>query len=131
MSGTPSALKLREEVRKGRELGPNIYTAGPTIDGYPPLNEVSLTAETPQQGDEIVVSNKNAGYDFVKVYGTLRPDVFLGIAAECKREHMTLVGHIIRQMPATDIFAAGQVMAAHVDLLFAHFNQPPAGSFSR
>ena len=127
MSGTPSDLKIRDEVQKGLLLGPNVYTAGPTIDGYPPLNEIFVTAETPQQGDDIVVSNKRAGYDFVKVYGTLRPDVFRAIAEACKREHMTLVGHVNRQMPTRDVFAAGQVMAAHAeDLLFAHFDHPPS-----
>lgn len=127
MSGTPSDLKMAGEVRKGQLLGPNIYTAGPTIDGYPPLNEVFVTAETPPQGDALVVSHKKAGYNFIKVYGTLRPDVFRAIAAACKREHMALVGHINRQMPAQDVFAAGQVMAAHIeDLLFAHFDHPPS-----
>src|ERR1700733_2372189 len=126
MSGTPSDLKRQKDVREGRQLGPNIYTAGPTIDGYPSLNEIFVTAETPAEGDAIVVDHKKAGYDFIKVYGTLRPDVFRAIAAAGLREHMTVVGHVNRQMPTADVFAAGQVMAAHAeDLLFARFDHRP------
>jgi imidazolonepropionase-like amidohydrolase len=128
MSGTPADLRLRREVRKGTLLGPNIYTAGPTIDGYPPLNEVFVTAESPEQGAALVVDHKRAGYDFIKVYGTLRPNVFSAIADACRREHMTLTGHINRQMPTTEVFSAGQVLAAHAeDLIFARFDHPPSG----
>ena len=127
MSGTPADLKLRAEVRNGSRLGPDIYTAGPTIDGYPPLNEVFITAMTPTQGDALVVDLKHQGYDFIKVYGTLRPDVFHAIAAACLREHFTLAGHINRQIPAAEVFRAGQALAAHAeDLLLAHFDHPPS-----
>jgi imidazolonepropionase-like amidohydrolase len=127
MSGTPADLKMRHEVRRGARLGPNIYTAGPTIDGYPPLNEVFVTAETPEQGVALVIDHKRAGYDFIKVYGTLRPDVFHAIAAACRREHIALTGHINRQMPTEDVFREGQVLAAHAeDLIFARFDHPPS-----
>jgi len=126
MSGTPSDLALRSDVRSGKRFGPNIYTAGPTIDGYPPLNEIFVTAETPEQGDAIVSDHKRAGYNFIKVYGTLRPDVFHAIASACKREHIALTGHINRQLPTSDVWTSGQVLAAHSDdLLFAHFDHPP------
>jgi Imidazolonepropionase and related amidohydrolases len=63
MSGTPADLKMRREVRTGSRLGPNLYTAGPTIDGYPPLNEVFVTAETPEKGAALVIDHKRAGCD--------------------------------------------------------------------
>jgi imidazolonepropionase-like amidohydrolase len=126
MSGTPADLELRRKVRSGVLVGPSIYTAGPTIDGYPPLNEVFVTAETPEQGAALVADHKREGYDFIKVYGTLRPDVFRAIAAACKREHIALTGHINRQIPSNDVFEAGQVLAAHAeDLIFARYDHPP------
>ena len=126
MSGTPSDLALRRDVRSRQRLGPNIYTAGPTIDGYPPLNEIFVSAETPEQGAAIVAAHKRAGYDFIKVYGTLKPEVFRSIAAACRKEGMALTGHVNRQLPVAEVFSSGQVLAAHAeDLIFARYDHPP------
>jgi hypothetical protein len=37
MHGEPPDLRWREQVLKGRLLGPTIYTASPAVDGLPPL----------------------------------------------------------------------------------------------
>jgi len=45
-----------------------------------------LTAETPDQGRGIVRRQKRAGYDAIKLYGTLRPDVFRAILQTAREE---------------------------------------------
>ena len=126
MDGWPMDLEWREQVHAGHLLGPTIYTASHTIDGIPPLNEMFLTAENPADAAADVRESKQAGYDFIKLYGTLRPDVFRAIMEAAQRENIPVVGHINRQIGASEVLKSKQVLAAHLeDLLFARFDHPP------
>lgn len=126
MDGSPLHLAWRRQIREGKLLGPTIYTAGHTIDGCPPLNELFLTAETPEQGRAIVRQQKRAGYDAIKLYGTLRADVLHAILETAQEEKIPVVGHINRQVGALEVLKSSQTLAAHLeDLLFARFAQPP------
>jgi len=126
MDGGPQHLRWRALVREGKLLGPSIYTAGHTIDGFPPLNEMFITAETPEQARAIIREQKRAGYDAIKLYGTLRPDVFRAILETAAREKIPVVGHINRQVGALAVLKSSQILAAHLeDLLSARFDHAP------
>jgi imidazolonepropionase-like amidohydrolase len=126
MSGSPQHLQWRDEVRTGVLLGPTVFTACPIIDGIPPLNEAFLTAETPEAGRAMVQDEKRAGYDMIKLYGTLRPDVFRAILEAAAEKRIPVVGHVNRQVGALDVLKSSQAMAAHLeDLLFARFDHAP------
>ncbi len=127
MDGSAMHLGWREQVRRGTLLGPTIYTVGHTTDGLPPLNEMFLTAETPEQARGLVREQKQAGYNLIKLYGTLRPDVFREILETAQREKIPVVGHINRQVGALEVLKSTQVLAAHLeDLMFARFDHPPS-----
>jgi imidazolonepropionase-like amidohydrolase len=127
MNGEPAHLRWREQVRKGNMVGPTIYTASPTVDGFPPLNEMFVTEEKPEDATAFVHESKQAGYDFIKLYGTLRPDVFRAILEAAQREKIPVVGHINRQIGALEVLNSSQVLAAHLeDLMFARFDHPPS-----
>jgi imidazolonepropionase-like amidohydrolase len=126
MDGGPMHLRWRDQVRQGKLLGPTIYTAGHTTDGVPPLNEMFLTAERPEEARAVVREEKQAGYDFIKLYGTLRPDVFHAILETAQQEKIPVVGHINRQVGALEVLKSTQVLAAHLeDLMFARFDHLP------
>lgn len=126
MDGGPQHLMWRAQVREGKLLGPSIYTAGHTIDGFPPLNEMFLTAETPDQARALVREQKRQGYDVVKLYGTLRPDAFRAILDEATAQKIRVVGHVNRQVGALEVLKSTQVLAAHLeDLVAARFDHPP------
>ena len=127
MDGSPSHLAWRQQVHDEKLFGPTIFTAGHTIDGFPPLNEMFLTAETPEQGRAIVRQQKESGYDVIKLYGTLRPDVFAAILAAAQQAKIPVVGHINRQVGALAVLQSSQVLAAHLeDLLAARFDHLPS-----
>ncbi len=129
MHGSPMHLKWREQVREGTLLGPTIYTASPTIDGIPPLNEMFTTAENPADAAALIRDDKQAGYDFIKLYGTLRPDVFHCILQTAQQEKIPVAGHVNRQVGALEVLQSSQVLAAHLeDLMFARFDHPPSDS---
>ncbi|HEY6554190.1 MAG TPA: amidohydrolase family protein, partial [Vicinamibacteria bacterium] len=127
MDGSPAHLKWRDQVRAGALVGPTIFTAGHTIDGVPPLNEMFLTAETAEAARAIVAEQKRAGYDMVKVYGTLRPEVYRAILQAGEDARIPVVGHVNRQVGALAVLKSSQALAAHLeDLLFARFDRPPS-----
>ena len=66
--GAPDLLRYRDQLAAGERLGPTLYTSGPLLDGAPPIwPGVSVVATTPEEARDVVVEQKQAGYDFIKV----------------------------------------------------------------
>src|SRR5215469_6554913 len=94
MAGEPAMLELRERVEKGAVLGPTLYTAGPLVDGSPPVWQGSDIVTTPEQARSVVEKQKTLGYDFVKVYDNLRPDAYDAVAQAAASVKMRVAGHV-------------------------------------
>ena len=116
MSGAPDILKYRENLRSGALLGPMLFTTGPILDGDPPIfagvSEVVTTAEEARQA---VAEQRRAGYDFIKVYNNLTPDVLAAVTDAAHDEGMAVVGHIPRK--AGRDRALQQALDAGLDLI--------------
>jgi imidazolonepropionase-like amidohydrolase len=105
LMGTPQILTLRKAVSAGRILGPRIYTAGPFV------NEPFFT--TPDEVEHEVVAQKRAGYDFIKIHGSLSREAYARLNAVARREGIRVVGHIPRNLGVDVIFQERQYMIAH------------------
>lgn len=93
MWGFPQHLKWRREIESGRRLGPDLYTTGPIIDSLPTYPLIML-AQTPQQARQAVLDTKAAGYDFVKIYNNLTPDVYAAIGQAAAEAGIDVIGHL-------------------------------------
>lgn len=91
--GSPVILWWRREIAAGRRLGPAIYTAGPIIDGFPPDWSGSTVVETALEAERAVEEQAAAGYDLLKVYNNLTPEVYRALMAAARRRGMPVVGH--------------------------------------
>ncbi len=58
MWGSSRQLAWRKRIANGSLLGPTIYTAGPLIDGKPPIWNGSKVVETREQAEEEVAREK-------------------------------------------------------------------------
>lgn len=105
MCGEPGKIKLREKIRHGEILGPNLYQSGPIINGVKDNMGLFVSASTPSQGREIVISQKKAGYDFIKVYDDLKKDVYEAILDEAHKQSMTVDGHLPNAVSINDAIA--------------------------
>jgi imidazolonepropionase-like amidohydrolase len=114
MWGAESTLKLREDINAGHVLGPTMITAGPLVDGSPRIWEGSVEVDDPEEAREIVREQQAAGYDFIKVYSNLSPEVFHAIADEAKKLGIPFAGHIPRSMEAADAMRAGMATVEHL-----------------
>ncbi|MBV8762566.1 MAG: amidohydrolase family protein [Deltaproteobacteria bacterium] len=116
MWGGPQQLGWREQARRNDPawLGPSIITAGPIVDGDPPVWPGSKVVTTPEAAVAEVDAEKAAGYDFVKVYENLTPPVYDAIAAEAKRIGMRFAGHVPQSIDVAHAMASGQASIEHL-----------------
>ncbi len=118
MHGFPDVLTWRDRIRRGELVGPTIYSAGPSVNGYPPGNPLFVSVEDPGEARAVVAEQHRAGYDFIKVYSMLNPSEYSAILAEAKRAGMPVFGHIPWQVGWRGIIEQGQAAVAHVEELF-------------
>ena len=53
MGGAPIHLEMRKKIQQGELLGPDIYTAGTVIDGFPPIWPGSVEVEGPYPSESM------------------------------------------------------------------------------
>jgi imidazolonepropionase-like amidohydrolase len=116
MWGGPEQLAWREQARKNDPawLGPAIVTAGPIVDGDPPVWPGSKVVTTPEAAVAEVDAQKQAGYDFVKVYEELSIPVYDAIAAEAKKQQIRFAGHVPVAVGLEHALASGQASIEHL-----------------
>ena len=93
MAGEPGKLVLRNKIKNNEILAPNIYQAGPIINGFG-SQPALVVASTPEEGRKQVIEQKKLGYDFIKVYDDLDRTVYLAIVDEAAKEGIQVVGHV-------------------------------------
>jgi imidazolonepropionase-like amidohydrolase len=114
LDGSPSALRWRRILAEGKLVGPNLYTAGPITDGRPIIG-MFAAARTVDQARALVADQKRAGYDWVKVYNTLKPEVYHAILDAAKAHRMAVIGHIPWYIRDPAELKRGQAMVAHAE----------------
>lgn len=107
MIGRPEHLLLREKVAKGELPGPTIYTAGPPLLGN--------TVPTTEVAERVVVEQKKAGYDFLKVHEGLSPETYAAIVATAKRVGIPFAGHVTATVGLKRALDAQQTSIEHLD----------------
>jgi imidazolonepropionase-like amidohydrolase len=93
MFGGPIHLEWKKRIAAGAFDGPTIYTAGPIIDGNPPIWPGAVV-ETSEQAHDAVAGQRAAGYDFLKVYSRLSREAYDAINREGKAVGMKVTGHV-------------------------------------
>jgi imidazolonepropionase-like amidohydrolase len=109
-----SLVPLRKEIREGKRLGPQIFFAGPYLDGSPPSFQPSFVVTNAVEASEDVRTLVGRGVDFIKVQSHLSRDAYFAIAKACAREHVTFVGHVPDRVTAAEASDAGQKSIEHL-----------------
>src|SRR5580658_7511303 len=109
-----SLVPLRRDIRQGKRLGPEIFFAGPYLDGDPPSFQPSLVVSNAVEAAEDVHTLVEQGVDFIKVQSILSPDAYFAIAQAARREHITFVGHVPDRVTAAEASDAGQKSIEHL-----------------
>lgn len=109
-----SLIPLRKDIEQGKRLGPQIFFAGPYLDGSPPSFQPSFVVTNAVEASEDVRTLIQRGVDFIKVQSILSRDAFFAIANVCRREHITFVGHVPDRLTAAEASDAGQKSIEHL-----------------
>jgi imidazolonepropionase-like amidohydrolase len=115
MFGNEAHLGWRDRIARGELLGPTIVTAGPIVDGDPPTWPGSTVITKPEDADGVVDAHKQAGYDFLKPYGGLQPDVYDALVAAGKQHGVPIAGHVPRGVGLAHALEAKQRSIEHLD----------------
>jgi hypothetical protein len=99
-------------LNSGKRPGPHVYLAL-RVDGTPEYGQ--LVVATPGQARAVVDLAKTNGYDFIKVYNNLAPEVFQAFIDAGRRAGIPVVGHGVTRVGVERQVAAGQLMVAHAE----------------
>jgi imidazolonepropionase-like amidohydrolase len=115
MLGAPRHLTWRSQIAAGQWIGPTIVTAGPIIDGDPPLWPATTVLDDPADADKLVAEQKATGYDVVEPYSGLTLEAYQALAAAAKHHDMPLEGHVPFTVGLSAAIAAGQRSIEQLD----------------
>jgi hypothetical protein len=121
LNGSPQLLALRADVKRGARLGPTLFVAGPSLNGFPPGNPTFLAIETPEDARAAVLAHARAGYDLVKVYSTLSRPAFEAAMDAADARGLAVVGHVPWDAGTERALASGLAAVAHAEELLGWF----------
>lgn len=132
MDAVPASVGQRNEIARGRVLGPHMALAA-VINGGEGRGRI---VNTPADGRQAVRSVKAEGYDFVKVYSDLNSETFQAIVDESSTLGMKAVGHIPESFEGKleSAFVPGFSMVAHAEEFSkqsSNFTDEDADRFAR
>jgi imidazolonepropionase-like amidohydrolase len=112
MDGFPWTLRMREAVRRGELLAPNMYITGQILNGAP-MGFYARVVTTPEEGRAAVREDKAAGFDFIKVHNILTREVYEAVLDEAHKQQIDVVGHIPQGIKVADAVRLGQKTIEH------------------
>jgi len=114
LGGSNKVLKLRDDIRKNKILGPDVYTAG-RGGVVRELNRSNFKEVSLDKIEERIIEDKQKGYDFIKIYGQMTIPQFEHMIKIARREGVHAMGHIPRNLTADDALRIGQKSMAHTE----------------
>jgi hypothetical protein len=116
MTGHPFHLQLRRQIERDEILGPTLYTASPILEGTDKLWNNSIGLSSIAEARDTVITLKEKGYDFIKVYHTLTPDLYSRILQVGDSMNIPIVGHIPIAVELSETLSINQYSIEHIDL---------------
>lgn len=111
----PFLTAMRDAVESGKALGPRVLLAG-LVDGDASGAFGAVVAATPDQGRAVVDHYKAAGFNQMKLYSLLQPDVVSAITARAHELGMSVTGHVPTSLGLARAVEAGMDHVAHLPI---------------
>jgi imidazolonepropionase-like amidohydrolase len=99
-------LPLRDRIKSGAVLGPEIVASGPMLDDAPQFPWRRRVTNA-REAKEAVADLKRLGVDFIKVHDHTPREVFFAIAEEAPRQGLTFAGHVPQAVKVQEAADAG------------------------
>jgi imidazolonepropionase-like amidohydrolase len=117
-------LELTKSVRRRLAQGdlrgpPRFLTAGPSVDGDPPLATNPVVVRTAAAARAAAAQLASNGADLVKVYENLSREAYFAIVDEARRRGIPVDGHVPFRVTPEEAADAGQRTVEHPEALAA------------
>ncbi len=113
--GMPMHLRIKEKINADKLLAPSFYTTGPKLTGPEFIGDDNLQLFSAEEGREKVIEYKDRGYDFIKTYYGLTPEIFDAIMEQAKASGMEIVAHPSQKVPYAYHFNPPIVSIEHAE----------------
>jgi imidazolonepropionase-like amidohydrolase len=107
MIGHPSHISLKARIEAGEIAGPRLFLSGPSFSGG--------SVSSPEQAAQMVVDEKAAGYDHLKLHPGLSTEEFLAISKTAKELDIPFGGHISLDVGLERSLENGYKSIEHID----------------
>src|SRR5205807_10543824 len=118
---TATVLSLKKKFDEGSEIGPNMVLAG-MIDTPGPFQvPIGLLASTDPEAKAAVDRYADLGFEQIKVYSSLKPELVPVIIAEAHRRGLRVSGHVPAFMTAEQAVRQGYDEIQHINMVVLNF----------
>jgi imidazolonepropionase-like amidohydrolase len=114
MFGHDGQLTLKEWATKKQIVSPNLYVAGPGLNGE--------SVHSVQEAIDKVRAQKKDGWDFIKVLPGLTLEQYDAVAKTAKAEGIPFVGHVPDTVGVIHAIEMGQETLDHMDGYIEYLN---------
>jgi imidazolonepropionase-like amidohydrolase len=120
MYGWPQTLAYRDDIILGKLAGPDLVVASPIINQESPYvnSNIHRFVDTPKQASRLVKKYVKQGYDLIKTYDGLRPEVFSAIAKTAKENDLPIAGHPSFYLSIDDYLEVKPQTIEHIEMLY-------------
>ncbi len=101
------AKRWKKTIGNGNLIGPEIFAAGPLIDGPNPMWDGSVGIDGPNNVKQVVDSLISEGVDFLKVYSLLLGDIYMELQLYANEIDFPVAGHVPFGVTPTEAANAG------------------------
>jgi imidazolonepropionase-like amidohydrolase len=122
-------IAVRDAIAQGRGFGPRILAAG-LVDGSGPQALGVARVDTPEQARQWVDRYHDAGFQQMKIYGSVKLEEVKAVAEEAHRLGMTVTGHVPNGLNAYQVIEAGQDQINHIPYIVDLMHPPFADNAS-
>src|SRR5262249_38668645 len=114
-------LKMKHDFDAGTEIGPRVTMRG-FMDGRGPYaGPTKVFVDTEAEARTAIDYYAKNGYDGVKVYSSLKPELVPFITKLAHEKGLRVSGHVPANMTAQQFVEAGADEIQHINMLFLNF----------
>ena len=114
-------LQTRRQYSEGSAIGPRVIMAG-FLDGPGPFAApTKVIVDTPDEARKTIDRYKELGYEQIKVYSSIKPELVPAIIERAHGQGMRVSGHVPAFMTAEQVVKLGFDELQHANFLFLNF----------
>jgi imidazolonepropionase-like amidohydrolase len=116
-----SLMRMKKQIEAGEEIGPRITPRGFMDGSGPYAGPTKVLVDTEEQGRAAIETYAKLGYDGIKVYSSIKPELVPALIRIAHEKGMRVSGHVPAFMTAEQFVQAGADELQHINFVFLNF----------